>query len=55
MLLKTHFLSRPNEKNACVQGNPTVPKFTSETYVFFQDLNIILYILKGKMPFKCII
>ena len=46
---------RPN-KNTCVSGNPTLPKFTGETYIFqiFWKI-LILCILKSEMPFKWII
>ena len=43
-------------KNACVKGNPTLPKFIGGNLEFFSDFlekkNTILCILKGNMPFK---
>ena len=44
-----------NKKNTCVKGNPTLPKFTGETLIFFLDFQgkfIILCIFKGEMHFK---
>ena len=46
------------KKNTSVWGNPTLPKFTGETQIFFRfhGKKIIVCILKGKMkgkmPFK---
>ena len=47
-------LQRPNKKNTCVYGNPTLPQLSGETWNFFwfSGKKIILCILIGKMPFK---
>ena len=40
-------------KNTCVYRNPTLPKFTGETYDFlgFLEKNTIVCIVKGELPF----